>query len=297
MQKTFRRKPEWLRKKITPSSHREMEALMGERRLHTVCEEAMCPNISECFSHKEATFMILGAICTRHCTFCAVNKGKPLPLDPEEPENVARAVRELGLRHVVITSTTRDDLEDGGAAHFCATVRAVKALDEKITVELLIPDMQENATAIEKIALSGAEIIGHNLETVPRLYRVRKGATYPRSLRVLKMLAEANPAVWTKSGIMLGLGEKEEEVTALMEDLLNVGCRFLSIGQYLSPSRSHAEVAEYLPPERFEAFRKLGIEMGFSYIKSSPYTRSSYMAHEYLEAVDGTQKESEDENV
>jgi len=292
MPEIFRPKPPWLRKKITPSATRELQALFAEGRLHTVCEEALCPNISECFSHREATFMILGAICTRHCTFCAVTKGKPLPLDPEEPENVARAVRELGLRHVVITSTTRDDLPDGGAAHFCETVRAVKALDSRITVELLIPDMQENAAAIEQIARSGAEIIGHNLETVPRLSHVRKGATYPRSLRVLGMLSEANPGLWTKSGIMLGLGERQEEVEVLMKDLLSVGCRFLSIGQYLAPSRSHAEVVEYLPPERFEAYRELGMKMGFRYIKSSPYTRSSYMAHEYLDAQRETNKEA-----
>ena len=284
MQKTFRRKPEWLRKKITPSAHKDMEALMGERHLHTVCEEAMCPNISECFRQKVATFMILGALCTRACTFCAVSRGRPAAPDPQEPENVARAVKQLGLRHAVITSVTRDDLPDGGAAHFCETVRAVKALDKNIIVELLIPDLRENRAALEAVARSGAEIIGHNMETVPRLYHVRKGSDYERSLRVLKVLSDTNPAVATKSGIMLGLGEREEEVLALMQDLLDAGCRYLSIGQYLSPSPAYAEVVEYLPPERFEFFRTAGMEMGFAYIKSSPYTRSSYMAHEYLAA-------------
>ena len=284
MQNKMMRKPEWLRKKITPSANREMEALMAEGRLHTVCEEAMCPNISECFSQKQATFMILGNICTRHCTFCAVGKGKPLPLDPHEPENVAEAVRQLGLRHVVITSTTRDDLPDGGAAHFCETVRALKALDDAIVVELLIPDLQENEAALAAVAKSGAEIIGHNLETVPRLCHVRKGATYERSLRVLKRLTSLNPALATKSGIMLGLGERDDEVIALMRDLLDAGCRYLSIGQYLSPSPEHAPVVEYVAPERFDYFRQAGMAMGFGYIKSSPYTRSSYMAHEYLEA-------------
>jgi lipoic acid synthetase len=284
MQKTFRRKPEWLRKKITPSAHKDMKALMGERHLHTVCEEAMCPNISECFRQKVATFMILGALCTRACTFCAVRKGRPAPPDPQEPENVARAVKQLGLRHVVITSVTRDDLPDGGAAHFCETVRAVKALDKNIIVELLIPDLRENRAALEAVARSGAEIIGHNMETVPRLYHVRKGSGYERSLRVLKVLSDTNPAVATKSGIMLGLGEREEEVLALMQDLLDAGCRYLSIGQYLAPSSDYAEVVAYLPPERFEFFRTAGMEMGFAYIKSSPYTRSSYMAHEYLKA-------------
>ncbi len=283
MQNKIIRKPEWLRKKITPSTHKSMEALLSEGRLHTVCEEAMCPNISECFRHKQATFMILGNICTRACTFCAVSRGRPLVLDAQEPENVAKAVHELGLQHVVITSSTRDDLSDGGAMHFSQTVRAIKAIDDSIVVELLIPDLQENEAALSMVAQSGAEIIGHNLETVPRLYHVRKGAEYERSLRVLKKLSSLDPQVATKSGIMLGLGERDNEVVSLMQDLLETGCRYLSIGQYLAPSHHHEAVVEYVNPERFEQLRKLGIEMGFGYIKSSPYTRSSYMAHEYLE--------------
>ena len=283
MQNKIVRKPEWLRKKITPSLNKEMELLLKRASLHTVCEEAMCPNISECFSKKQATFLILGNICTRTCSFCAVDKGKPLSFDMDEPENVARSVKELGLRHVVITSPTRDDLSDGGAEHFCKTVHAVKSEDGSIVVELLIPDMRENPSALEMVAQSGAEIIGHNLETVPRLYEVRKGADYGRSLRVLKMLLEFNPSVSTKSGIMLGFGESDEEVKALMNDLLDVGCGYLSIGQYLSPSQKHAEVVEFVRPERFEYLRETGMKMGFKYIKSSPYTRSSYMAHEYLE--------------
>jgi len=277
-------KPQWLRKKIRLSSHQDMQILMAKGRLHTVCEEAMCPNITECFSHKEATFMILGNICTRACTFCAVSKGRPMALDPDEPENVAKAVKELGLRHVVITSTTRDDLPDGGAEHFCKTVAAIKAVDETITVELLIPDLQEERQALMDIATSGAEIIGHNLETVPRLYAVRKGAEYERSLRVLKLLAASNPSASTKSGIMLGLGEYDDEVISLMQDLLDTGCRYLSIGQYLAPSSAHAKVLEYVKPEKFDFFKEVGMKMGFRFIRSSPYTRSSYMAHEYLEA-------------
>ncbi len=284
MQNRMSAKPEWLRKKIRKSAHQEMDSLMEKGRLYTVCEEAMCPNITECFRHKQATFMILGNICTRACTFCAVTKGRPMGLDPDEPENVAKAVRELGLRHVVITSTTRDDLADGGAEHFCKTVSAIKAMDESITVELLIPDMQEDKEALLQIAKSGAEIIGHNLETVPRLYAVRKGAQYDRSLRVLKSLAQYNPTISTKSGIMLGLGEKQAEVEMLMHDLLEAGCSYLSIGQYLSPSSLHAKVIEYVKPEMFDRYRDLGLKMGFRFIKSSPYTRSSYMAHEYLEA-------------
>lgn len=284
MQNKIVRKPEWLRKKITPSAHREMELLLADGHLHTVCEEAMCPNISECFRHRQATFLILGNVCTRNCAFCAISKGRPVVPDPDEPQNVAHAVKQLGLRHAVITSSTRDDLRDGGAEHFYQTVRAVKAVDKTITVELLIPDMQENKEALALVAASGADIIGHNLETVPRLYGIRKGAKYSRSLRVLKKLSSLNPSLAVKSGIMLGLGERDDEVRSLMIDLLDAGCRYLSIGQYLAPSHSHASVVEYVRPERFEFFRNLGLQMGFRYIKSSPYTRSSYMAHEYLKS-------------
>jgi lipoic acid synthetase len=283
MQKIHFNKPEWLRKKITLSSLHEVEEIISKGKLHTVCQEAMCPNISECFSRKQATFLILGNQCTRRCTFCNVSKGIPFSPDPKEPEHVAETVRSMGLRHVVITSPTRDDLPDGGAGHFAMTVQAIKEFDEGIVVELLIPDLQENDTALEIVAGCGAEIIGHNLETVPRLYHIRRGAKYERSLRVLKRLAVLNSSLSTKSGIMLGLGEKEDEVLKLMQDLLDVGCRLLSIGQYLSPSREHEVVAEFVEPERFDYFRDKGVAMGFRHIKSSPYTRSSYMAHEYLE--------------
>ncbi|MCD6433453.1 MAG: lipoyl synthase [Sulfurimonas sp.] len=278
-------KPEWLRKKIRPSLNQELESMFKKSKVNTVCQEAMCPNISECFSKKQATFLILGPICTRACTFCAVSRGKPMALDADEPQNVAQTVKQLGLSHVVITSSTRDDLSDGGAKHFCKTVSAIKAIDDSIVVELLIPDMRENVEALKQIAHSGAEIIGHNLETVPRLYAVRRGSNYKRSLRVLKLLLSLNPSIATKSGIMLGFGEKDKEVEILMQELLDVGCKYLSIGQYLSPSTHHAPVVEYVKPERFEYLRKIGMDMGFKYIKSSPYTRSSYMAHEYLEAT------------
>lgn len=278
-------KPEWLRKKIRPSLNQELESMFKKSKVNTVCQEAMCPNISECFSKKQATFLILGPICTRACTFCAVSRGKPMALDADEPQNVAQTVKQLGLSHVVITSSTRDDLSDGGAKHFCKTVSAIKAIDDSIVVELLIPDMRENVEALKQIAHSGAEIIGHNLETVPRLYAVRRGSNYKRSLRVLKLLLSLNPSIATKSGIMLGFGERDEEVEILMQELLDVGCKYLSIGQYLSPSTHHAPVVEYVKPERFEYLRKIGMDMGFKYIKSSPYTRSSYMAHEYLEAT------------
>ncbi len=277
-------KPKWLRKRISLSSLREVEEIIAKGKLHTVCQEAMCPNIGECFSRRQATFLILGNRCTRRCTFCSVPKDVPLPPDPDEPAHVAESVAAMGLRHVVITSPTRDDLRDGGAAHFAATVAAIKALDERIVVELLIPDLQENEAALHTVAHSGAEIVGHNLETVPRLYAIRKGAKYDRSLRVLKKLHELNPQLRTKSAIMLGLGEREAEVTQLLRDLLAHDCRLLSIGQYLSPGKTFSDVVEFVPPERFDRFRDIGMAMGFDYIKSSPYTRSSYMAEEYLKS-------------
>ncbi|MEA2100349.1 MAG: lipoyl synthase [Campylobacterota bacterium] len=283
MQNRMKPKPEWLRKKISPSVNRELESIFRESKVNTVCQEAICPNISECFSKKNATFLILGTICTRACSFCAVAKGRPLALDSDEPKNVALTVKQLGLKHVVITSSTRDDLKDGGAEHFCKTVNAIKSMDDSIVVELLISDMREDENALKLIANSGVEIVGHNLETVPRLYDIRKGSDYNRSLRVLKLLSSLNPSIKTKSGIMLGFGERDDEVKILMQDLLDEGCKYLSIGQYLSPSNHHAKVVEYVKPERFEYLRKLGMEMGFEYIKSSPYTRSSYMAHEYME--------------
>lgn len=274
-------KPHWLRKKIRLSVLSEMEALLETNDIHTVCQEALCPNIAECFSKKVATFMLMGTQCTRGCTFCAVDRGKPSALDEDEPFRVAQTVAKLGLRHVVITSVTRDDLDDGGAEHFVKTVQQIGSLNPSTVIELLIPDMHANDDSLEKIAHCGAHIIGHNLETVPRFYHIRKGSDYHRSLKVLQKLSTYNSACKTKSAIMLGLGEHDDEVESLMKDLLDVGCRLLSIGQYLSPSKEHEDVVEYVEPERFEYFRQTGMKMGFEYIKSSPYTRSSYMADEY----------------
>lgn len=278
------RKPEWLRKPIRLSQIEATQQLLRRSELHTVCEEAMCPNIGECFAHNVATFLILGDRCTRACTFCAVTKAQPLPPDPSEPERVAEAVRVLGLRHVVITSPTRDDLSDGGSGQFCATVKAIKRRDSAVRVELLIPDFREDFASIAAISNSGADIVGHNIETVPRLYAVRAGSSYVRSLRVLERIRESNHTIATKSAIMLGLGELEEEVLGVMEDLRQIGCRYLSIGQYLAPTVHHTPVLEYVSPERFEHYRLLGLRLGFEHVKSSPYTRSSYMAHEYIPA-------------
>ncbi len=279
----IQRKPEWLLKKIVFTQKKEVESQLKDIGIHTVCQEAMCPNISECFSNKNATFMILGDTCTRKCTFCNVSKGKPNGLDMQEPQKVAKAVKALGLRHVVITSVTRDDLRDGGATQFAKCVSAIKEMDKNITVELLIPDLKNDKDSLEIVANCGAQIIGHNIETVPRLYEVRKGANYKRSLEVLKTLKEINPKVKTKSALMLGLGEREDELKEVLKDLLSAECTLLTMGQYLRPSKEHTEVVEYIKPQKFKEYGKLAREMGFEFVKSSPYTRSSYMAHEYFE--------------
>ncbi len=279
----IQRKPEWLLKKIEFKQKKDVEQKLKNIGIHTVCQEAMCPNISECFSNNNATFMILGDTCTRKCTYCSVSKGRPTGLDQEEPKKVADAVVALGLRHVVITSVTRDDLSDGGASVFKECVKKIKEMDESITVELLIPDFKNSKEALKLVANCGAEIIGHNVETVPRLYEVRVGAHYDRSLEVLKTLKELNPKVKTKSALMLGLGEREDELKEVLKDLLNVGCTLLTMGQYLAPSKAHVNVKEYITPQKFQQYGELAKEMGFEFVKSSPYTRSSYMAHEYFE--------------
>lgn len=277
------RKPQWLLKKVFFAQKKDVEIALKDIGIHTVCQEAMCPNMSECFSKKLATFMILGSTCTRACTYCNVDTGMPSGIDEQEPQKVARAVQSLGLKHVVITSVTRDDLSDGGAEQFIKCVKAIKDMDKNITVELLIPDLKYNAVAIQKVANCGAEVIGHNMETVPRLYEVRKGANYKKSLGVLKALKDANPKLKTKSALMLGLGEQENELKDVLQDLLDIECTLLTMGQYLAPSKAHTPVVEYINPKRFEELGQLASDMGFEFVKSSPYTRSSYMAHEYFE--------------
>jgi lipoyl synthase len=275
------RKPLWLQKKVSPAAHAEMERLLGDLRLNTVCREAMCPNISECFRCGQATFLILGRHCTRSCTFCNVTKQVPLPPDPAEPARVAEAVLRLKLKHVVITSPTRDDLTDGGSNLYVATVAAVRQVSPGTTIELLIPDFGGSRGSIAEVVASGPDIIGHNVETVPRLYEIRSGADYLRSLAVLAMLRELAPALKTKSGIMLGLGEREEEVLQVFDDLRGVGCAWLSLGQYLAPSRMHFPVQEFIEPERFEKLRQEALFRGFGHVESGPYVRSSYHADHY----------------
>lgn len=277
------RKPPWLNKKIDLKACHTLKLLLKDLKLHTICEEAGCPNISECFSKKTATFLILGDICTRNCRFCGVKKGKPCPIDEEEPERVAEAVRRLNLRHVVITSVTRDDLPDGGAGQFAQTIISIKKTMEKITIEVLIPDFKGNRRAIERVIEAGPDVIGHNIETVPRLYPdVRQAADYFRSLEVLKAVKTLSNGIYTKSGLMLGLGEEEGEVLEVFKALRGADCDFLSLGQYLPPSLKAYPVKEYLHPDKFDYYKEKALSLGFLYVASGPYVRSSYLAEEYL---------------
>jgi len=275
------RKPAWLQKKIQPAAHGEMEGLLKELSLNTVCQQARCPNITECFSKRQATFLILGRICTRLCSFCSVSKETPVAPDPSEPVSVAEAVRRLGLSHVVVTSPTRDDLPDGGAAAYAETVVRIREASPRTKVELLIPDFLGDDAALATVVASAPDILGHNLETVPRLYGIRSGADYRRSLHLLAKTHRLDPALKTKSGLMLGLGEEEGELFDVLEDLLATGCSYLSLGQYLAPSRLHQKVERFVEPEVFERYRVRALAMGFEHVESGPYVRSSYHADQY----------------
>lgn len=284
------KKPEWLRKKLVPHAQKEMEALLGEHGLHTICQEAKCPNISECYAKKNATFMILGDLCTRRCQYCNVKTGNPNGyVNQEEVEKITLSVQKLGLKFVVITSPARDDLKDGGANHFYEVTQSILKNTEDTQVEILIPDFQANDESLKKVVDSGAVIIGHNIETVPSMYKIRKGSTYQRSLDVLRRLKElGGNKIKTKSALMVGLGETEEEMVQVFKDLREVGCEFLSIGQYLAPSGDYAKVKEFVHPDQFDRYKKLAKELGFSFVHSTPYARSSYLAHEYLSNNKGT---------
>ncbi|TLP35891.1 lipoyl synthase [Arcobacter arenosus] len=278
------KKPEWLRKKLVPHAQKEMENLLGEHGLHTICQEAKCPNISECFAKKNATFMILGDLCTRRCQYCNVKTGNPNGyVNEKEVQEITTSVQKLGLKFVVITSPARDDLKDGGANHFYEVTKSILENTEDTQVEILIPDFQADDDSLKKVVDSGAVIIGHNIETVPSMYKIRKGATYQRSLDVLQRLKElGGNKIKTKSALMVGLGETEEEMIQVFKDLREVGCDFLSIGQYLAPSGDYAKVKEFVHPDQFDRYKKLAKELGFSFVHSTPYARSSYLAHEYL---------------
>ena len=279
------RKPPWL--KIRLSQLRDttkVKSILNVTSLHTVCEEARCPNLGECFSSGTATILILGKVCTRKCGFCAVERGIPAAPDESEPERVAEAISRMHLGYVVITSVTRDDLADGGASVFAGTIRSIRSLDPKIKIEVLIPDFQGDRSALVTVLNESPDVLNHNVETISRLYsQVRPQADYGRSLELLKRVKEYNPRMKTKSGFMLGLGERREEVLDLLRDLKKAGCDFLTIGQYLQPRLDRLPVIEYVPPEIFEEYKKLGEEMGFKSVASGPFVRSSFHASEMFE--------------
>ncbi len=280
------RKPEWLRVRYNQEAVAEVAQLLGELRLNTVCKEANCPNLGECYRKHTATFMILGSQCTRNCRFCSVTPGHPQPPDPEEPENVAAAAKKLGLRHVVLTCPTRDDLPDGGAEQFAQTVRAIRRACPGATVETLISDMQMNTAALDAVIEARPEVLNHNVETVRALQKaVRPQADYERSLAVLRYCKEKDAALLTKTGFMVGLGETEEQIGELMDDVLAAGCDILTIGQYLQPSPEHYPLDRYASPEDFARYKAMALDKGFRYVASAPLARSSYKAWEALEGV------------
>jgi lipoic acid synthetase len=274
------RKPDWIRVKApTSAGFSDTAALMRKYKLNTVCEEAACPNIGECWSQKHATVMILGSICTRACSFCNIGTGRPDKLDPHEPDNLAEAAGKLGLNHIVITSVDRDDLEDGGADHFVRCITRLRETSPKTTVEILTPDFLRKNGAIERVAEAKPDVFNHNIETVPGLYHsIRPGARYFHSLSLLKKVKEIDPSIFTKSGLMVGLGEKKEEVLQVMDDLRSADVDFLTIGQYLRPTVRHAPVDRYVHPDEFAFYKKAAYNKGFLMVASSPLTRSSYHA-------------------
>ena len=274
------RKPEWIRAKAPGSAaYAETRAIVKENNLVTVCEEAACPNIGECWEQKHATFMIMGETCTRACAFCNVATGVPLPLDKSEPAHVADAVAKLGLRHVVITSVDRDDLDDGGAQHFADTINAIRDMSPGTTVEILTPDFLRKDGALEIVVEAQPDVFNHNLETVPRLYlSIRPGARYFHSLNLLQRVKQLDAEIFTKSGIMVGLGENDDEVCQMMDDLREMDVDFMTIGQYLQPTPKHAVVDRFVTPEQFKSYAETGQQKGFLMMASTPLTRSSYHA-------------------
>lgn len=282
-------KPRWLRRKL-PSGpqYEQVRNLIRRGRLHTVCQEAACPNQFECFSSHTATFLIMGDRCTRNCRFCNIETGAQAPLDPGEPERVAAAAAEMGLRYVVVTSVTRDDLPDGGAAHFAATISALRDTIDGVRVEVLIPDLQGDEEALATVLAARPDVLNHNVETVPRLYpTARPQADYRRSLTLLERVAQDSAGIPAKSGLMLGLGETGAEVEATLVDIHAAGCRILTLGQYLQPTKDHLAVERYVPPETFDELAGFARELGFTQVASGPFVRSSYHAREVFENLDG----------
>lgn len=283
------KRPSWL---VIPAPTEKdldsIQSMLNKGHLHSVCESAQCPNIGECFANKTCTFMILGDICTRNCRFCAVTHGCPSAVDPNEPKMVGLTAKQLGLKHVVVTSVTRDDLLDGGAGQFAETILAIKREVQNATVEVLIPDFKAQKQALQKVIDAGPDVINHNMETVPRIYStVRPGADYRQSLRVIKNVSLLSPGrnIITKSGVMLGLGETQDEVVEVMEDLLEAGCQLLTLGQYLRPSPQHHPLVEYIHPDIFDQLAETGRKLGFKQVVSGPLVRSSYHAAESFETT------------
>jgi lipoyl synthase len=279
-----RRHPDWIKVKAPGNpNYLRLKQILREKNLHTVCEEARCPNIGECWGNKTATFLILGDTCTRGCRFCAIDKGKPVALDPEEPRNVALVVKDLGLDHIVVTSVNRDDLPDGGAAHFAKTVFWIRALNPQIRVELLIPDFEGNLQALKTVVQSGIEILNHNIETVPRLYgKVRPGHSYECSLNILTEAKKFRDDVLTKSGLMLGVGETYNEVIDTLQELREKKVDIVTLGQYLQPSNRQLKVDRYVTPDEFKEFKMAGEKLGFRHVESGPLVRSSYHAWSHV---------------
>lgn len=280
-------KPDWIRIKLTTGdNYQDIKQMMRSKTLHTVCEEARCPNIYECWANRTATFMILGDICTRACRFCAVNTGMPTELDLQEPQRVAEAAEQMNLRHCVVTSVARDDLRDGGASIFAGTIKAIRERLPFCSVEVLIPDFQGDADALRIVMDAKPDILNHNIETVERLSdRVRAKAKYRRSLELLRRAKEMQPEIPTKSSIMLGVGEEWDEILQAMDDLRAVDCDILTIGQYLQPTPQHLRVEKYYKPEQFAALKEEGMKRGFSHVESGPLVRSSYHAHEQVQSA------------
>jgi lipoic acid synthetase len=279
-------KPEWLKVRAPGSpSYLRLKGLLRDLQLHTVCEEAQCPNIGECWNHGTATFMILGDVCTRACSYCAVAHGRPEAVDETEPARVANAIHVLGLNHVVVTSVDRDDLPDGGAAIFAATIRDTRVRRPECRIEVLIPDFQGNAAALHAVLDAGPDVLNHNTETVPRLYRMaRSGGRYTRTLELLARSRRYAPAVPTKTGLMVGLGEDRDELVATFKDLRAVDCQVLTLGQYLRPSSAHAPMVRYYHPDEFRDLKQIALDLGFVHVESGPLVRSSYHAHETADA-------------
>ncbi|MBI3939253.1 MAG: lipoyl synthase [Acidobacteria bacterium] len=280
-----RRHPDWLKVRIPGAGHYgRLKSLMRELNLHTVCEDALCPNVGECWGRGVATFMILGDVCTRACRYCAVRSGKPAKPDWQEPLRVAQAVKTMGLRHVVVTSVDRDDLKDGGSEIFASTIAAVREQCPGCTVEVLIPDFRGSQSALQTVVAAAPDVLSHNVETVPRLYRLaRSGGNYLRSVDLLRTAGRLLPEMTTKTGMMLGLGEAREEVIATMKDLVAAGVGILTLGQYLQPTREHLPVARYYPPDEFREMKQLGESLGFRHVEAGPLVRSSYQADRQFE--------------